>query len=227
MIFKVILFIGLVVLDKGSQFQIVLTLLITFIQLPIHAYALPFAERGQNVLQFFGYSISAGIAFAGVILNFLDVVKELARRVGRLQEVDHVSSQIDVFQTVMTVVIIGGIGLYGFVYAIFLALEAWQNRALISKVAKENTDKIRKRMSSKTGPSSEKTKHARTLSSALQSEVEALDDTDDVEHFTNPMSGKGENKDKTVDKTVDKAIGESAGDIELAVRGVEKDEDVI
>ena len=87
--------------------------------------------------------------------------------------------------------------------------------------------RIRARMSSKKGPSSEKTKPARTLSSAPQSEVEALEDTDDVEHFTNPMSGKGESKDKTVDKTVDETIGESAGDIELAVRGSENAEDVV
>eukprot|EP00947_MAST-08B_sp_MAST-8B-sp1_P006419 g6419.t1 len=148
MIFKVILWFGLVLLEKGSQFQLALCLCITFIQVAIHAHVLPFNSWDKNLLQMVGFSVTAGVAFAGIVLNYLKEALKVAEFEGRLQRKARLEENMSRFKLAISIITIGGVITIVVVQTIHSTLKAWRNRKKISKKMKVARDRLRSRASS-------------------------------------------------------------------------------
>ena len=87
MIFKVLLWVSLVMLEKGSQFQLAFASLICIVQIAVHVRWQPFSTLKKNILQFIGINVTALIAFGGLVLNYLGASLLNARLEGQAQNI--------------------------------------------------------------------------------------------------------------------------------------------
>ena len=107
--FKLILWAFLVFFDRGSQFQMAFATLLCFIQLGLHARYEPYKEPVKNWLQYVGFSVVTLTSFGGLVLNYLELYKEIAILQGSNVTVQEAQMQIDGFEVALAVAMWAGI----------------------------------------------------------------------------------------------------------------------
>ena len=151
MLFKVALWACLVMLEDGSQFQLALGLVICFVQVAMHARFMPFSNKWKNILQYVGLALSAGMSFAGLVINYLKEAQNNQMREGHKARAEMLTGQIEMFKHVTEVLTITSLFLVG-MGALF---KTWTKRKkvakwLVKKMRKVG-NKLRTRMSSNSG----------------------------------------------------------------------------
>jgi hypothetical protein len=96
--FKVFLWAILVFFDRGSQFQMAFATMLCFIQLGLHARYEPYKEPVKNWLQYVGFAVVTTTAFGGLVLNSLELYKDIATLQDSKSKVREAQMQIDGFE---------------------------------------------------------------------------------------------------------------------------------
>ncbi len=86
--FKLLLLMALVFFEQGTQFQDAAVLIVTFIQIGVHAKTTPYRTAFDNNLQFCGTALTFISAFGGLLLGYVDVTRREAklRTIGEEQD---------------------------------------------------------------------------------------------------------------------------------------------
>jgi hypothetical protein len=151
MLFKVALWACLVMLEDGSQFQLALGLVICFVQVAMHARFMPFSNKWKNILQYVGLALSAGMSFAGLVINYLKEAQNNQMREGHKARAEMLKGQIEMFKHVTEVLTITSLVLVG-MGALF---KTWTKRKKVSKwlvkKMRKVGNKLRTHMSSNSG----------------------------------------------------------------------------
>ena len=157
MIFKLLLWMALVFFQNGDQFQYATLLLICFVQIAVHAKFEPFSSSDKNFLQYCGLGATGVAAFAGLVMNYLDIREREAT-----QRMDNVylrtaQARKEAFGMVIDVV-------FGVIVAAYVVIWLWiirhhvvQKRLKYKRkatVAKEKFDRLKSRVSSRLSHSS-------------------------------------------------------------------------
>jgi hypothetical protein len=133
MLFKVAMYASLALFENGSQFQLACGLSICFIQVAVQARIMPFDSEYKNQLQFIGLGLSANLAFAGLILNYLNANKDIERLRGRDDRAKAIDDQIDLFKEFTATIAFGGITLI----AVLMGRKGWKSREKSARLLKK------------------------------------------------------------------------------------------
>ena len=133
MLFKVALYASLALFENGSQFQLACGLSICFIQVAVQARIMPFDSEYKNQLQFIGLGLSANLAFAGLILNYLNANKDIERLRGRDDRAKDIDDQIDLFKEFTATIAFGGIALI----VVLMGRKGWKSREKSARLLKK------------------------------------------------------------------------------------------
>ena len=152
---------------------------------------MPFSTPVKNLLQFIGMTVSALIAFVGLVLNYLNVSRDYARSGGQVFEVKRLTWQIDMVKEALSIITIGGIVLAIVIQAAKIGLKAYQKRdkiaskfacfkniACFKNMAAKGARRVRQ-FSSSFGGSTEVQLELPELQPSSAGTVPSLDRTDD------------------------------------------------
>ena len=146
---------------------------------------MPFSTPVKNLLQFIGMTVSALIAFVGLVLNYLNVSRDYARSGGQVFQVKRLTWQIDVVKEVLSIITIGSIVLAIVIQAVKMGLKAYQKRGKIASkfacfknMAAKGARRVRQ-FSSSFGGSTEVQLELPELQPSSAGTVPSLDRTDD------------------------------------------------
>ena len=130
-------------LHTGSQFQLAAGQLICVVQLAVHIWLVPFNTPEKNLLQFVGLALSALIAFAGLVLNYLTVSLNEARLAGQVFKAQRLEAQIDAVKMALSAITIGGVVIIGIIQAVKTGFKVYHKRDKIANTLASGVRKVR------------------------------------------------------------------------------------
>ena len=106
----------------------------------MHIWLVPFNTPEKNLLQFVGLSMSALIAFAGLVLNYLNVSLDKAKLAGQLFKARRLMWQIDAVKLALSAITIGGFVVVGIIQAV----KFYRKRGKIANTLASGARKVRR-----------------------------------------------------------------------------------